>query len=52
MGGLHAERMERQLESEAGRAFMVETQKAKVRTCVCVCGLLSSSCHDLLWVDF
>ena len=40
MGGLHAERIERQMEeSEAGRAFMVETQKTKVRTCVC--GLLS-----------
>lgn len=32
MGGLHAERMERQLqESEAGRAFLAETADAKVQ---------------------
>lgn len=36
MGGLHVERIEKQLEeSEAGRAFLIETQQAKVRGIDC-----------------
>lgn len=46
MGGLHAERMEKQLEeSEAGRAFLMETQQAKV------CGIDGIGCDGVLWFE-